>query len=121
MILPRWSKSPRPATSPSGWLPHWVGKRRLIGNPAATGTNRPIATAPRGLRFDCHVERQVESKAPNTPSTPKCDPYLHIWFSSSLPRGGIFLQTSRERVVRRECGGKKRDDRGLAAVAERGH
>lgn len=43
-------------------------------------------------------------------------------FFSSLPRGGIFLATSRERAVRRESGGKKGDDdRILAAVPGRGH
>jgi len=40
---------------------------------------------------DRRVERQVESKAWNIPSTPNCDPGLHIWFSSSLPRSGIFF------------------------------
>jgi hypothetical protein len=66
---------------------------------AGAGRQRPHVAA----CADGNVERQVESPAPNIPWTPKCDPSLQIWLSSRRPRGAIVLQTSRERVVRREC------------------
>jgi len=64
-------------------------------------------------RADGASNRRVESRGLNVPSTPKCDPHLHIGSPAACLVVVFFYQTHPGSDDRRECGGKSRaDDRG---------